>query len=266
MREKAIQALRRQADVQHSSGDEGRQVAKVPTVHREADGNEELLILRGTTRVVEHRSTPAAASPGFDASTDIMPPPRAGGSNGTNGKTNGPIHPIADAHPFGSGDVSQSSQSVFVTEMLDNTLSINNIQDSSIPSQQEDSHPWLAELEQMLSSSGVPQQPHLDAGHQYPDVSSQWPNTFPESLNLDATLFPEAPPSFQRPTVSSRDGRMDGTSTMPSMLLDRTVSTEAWNVLMQQSGFSGSTPFDFNLGATLPPVAYEQNADVAMFI
>lgn len=188
-----------------------------PATRKETeDTDDELLILRGATRVVDrHKAIP----PSHDG---------VGSSAGSPGN----LSDLVSSLP--SEETSQSQQHAVSTGIHDTRSSWIAGQQSSgvfhVPETDPDA--WLAQLEGMFELSP---DLHVLDGYALQTASDL-------VLSFDASNLP----------IPDLDGDVGMVGSSHELPLNETVSTGEWRQLMRQSGFSSTPPFDFALDSSAP--------------
>ncbi|KAL5485158.1 hypothetical protein ACEPAI_7800 [Sanghuangporus weigelae] len=251
--EKAIDALS-QPRTQHPTTDHtARPRTILPTIRKETDeADEELLILRGSTRTIERRSASSLAGDNGLVSPDQSLLPSAESY----------VEPVRKPDCFDSSfplknSLAASNQQYTTPIGFQSSRSLHeDTQSTGKPrTPQPSSDAWLAELEGLLGSNAF----------QHPNPLSVFNNVHqaeedPLAIDWPAGAYP--PQSMSLPNVSydsadvpilPYDEGVGMTGSVPDVLLNETVSTEDWRRFMQQSGFSSTPPFDFALDSFFSP-------------
>ncbi|KAL5485157.1 hypothetical protein ACEPAI_7799 [Sanghuangporus weigelae] len=254
LREKAIVALRSPRTHNQTNADTAGQRAIIPAIRKETDGaDEELLIFRGTTRIVERRS---ASSPA-DRNGSLLPGQDSLASSESYAETVRKPDCFDNSLPPRNPLVAHNQQCAAPVGDFQNSRSVCEDTQSTgtfhVP--QASSDTWLSELEGMFGPSSALQQPNL---HSVAD--EQQAGGMPSASDWPAGSYGQQPMSVPNdfyeltniPTFPY-DGRAGTADSAPDVVSNETVSTEDWHRFMQQSGFSGTPPFDFALDSFLSP-------------
>ncbi|KAL5528380.1 hypothetical protein ACEPAF_7516 [Sanghuangporus sanghuang] len=256
IREKAIVALRYPRTHNPTNADTAGQRAIFPTIRKETDGaGEELLIFRGTTRIVERRSASSPADhngsllPGRDSLAGSESYAETVRKPDFIGNSLPPRNPLAAHNQRYTAPVVDFQNNRSVCEDTQSTGTFH------VP--QASSDTWLSELEGMFGPSAALQQPSVSneqqAGGMPPasdwpaDTYAQQPMPVPNNF-YDLTNIPTFPYDGSAGTADSAPD-----DSAPDVVLNEAVSTEDWRRFMQQSGFSSTPPFDFVLDSFLSP-------------
>ncbi|KAL5523829.1 hypothetical protein ACEPAG_8002 [Sanghuangporus baumii] len=256
LREKAIVALRRPRTHNQTNADAAGRRAIIPTIRKETDGaDEELLIFRGTTRIVERRS---ASSP-TDHNGSLLPGQESLANSENYMETVRKPDRFDNSLPPRNPLVSHNQQYTAPVGDFQNSQSVCEDAQSTgtFHVSQASSDAWLSELEGMFGSSAALQQPHLHSVSNAQQVggmppASDWPagsNYAQQPMSVPNDFYYLA----NMPTFPY-DGSAGAGASAPDVVLNETVSTEDWHRFMQQSGFSSTPPFDFSLDSFLSPV------------
>ena len=214
----------------------------IPTIRRETDdADDELLILRGITRIVEKRSISPFSDNDYSSEQKSAPglqvPRRSGHLNDPSLPSNRP-----SAH--------DQEHTAFMEGTLEPQLSrMETPHTAACVQPQAGTATWLKELEDILGSPATLQQSgcnqHQGSGggisrgvteNAYPLQSMPAMNTH-TATDIPMPFFP---------------GLDDGTGFARDVLLNETVSTGEWNQFIQQSGLSDTPLFDFDLDSSAP--------------
>ncbi|KAL5507234.1 hypothetical protein ACEPAH_6690 [Sanghuangporus vaninii] len=254
IREKAIVALRYPRTHNPTNADTAGRRAIFPTIRKETDGaDEELLIFRGTTRIVERRSSssPADHNGSFLPGQDSL----AGSESyvETVRKTDLFDNSLSPRNPLAAHNQRYTTPAV---DFQNNRSVCEDTQSTgTFHAPQASSDTWLSELEGMLGPSAALQQPNLHS------VSNeQQAGGIPSASDWSADTYAQQPMSvpnnFYDSTntpILSYDGSAGMADSAPDVALNETVSTEDWRRFMQQSGFSSTPPFDSAFDSFLSP-------------
>ncbi|KAL5523828.1 hypothetical protein ACEPAG_8001 [Sanghuangporus baumii] len=253
IREKAIDALSQPRTQHPTTDDTARPRPILPTIRKETDeADEELLILRGTTRTIERRSASSLADDNGLVSPDQSSLPSAESH----------VEPVRKPDYFDSSlplrnPLAASNQQYVAPIGFQSSRSPHEKTQSTDTSRtsQSSSDAWLAELEGIFGSNAFQHpNPHsvFNNGHQAGEdpLATDWPaGTYPpQSLSMPNVSYDSA----DVPVLPYDEGT-GMTGSVPDALLNETVSTEDWHRFIQQSGFSSTPPFDFALDSFISP-------------
>lgn len=235
MRERAITALH-QPGLRNAESDNNRgQRTRLPTARSETDGVDELLILLGITRIVEHRN--ANCHSGSDS------PSRVAVCNADNCAET-PGSPSSRAWSFPPDNISPANLNQQHTTFgrNENAAPRRVFSRSAEPCiHQTDQRAWSEEVDGLFESLHPFQQLNPFASHygrQAEGDTHGWDDYLAHPVVDIASEYAGASNSL--PT-----GDSNASASTIDNLSDETVSTGQWRQFMQQSGLSSATPLHF---------------------
>ncbi|KAL5507235.1 hypothetical protein ACEPAH_6691 [Sanghuangporus vaninii] len=250
IREKAIDALGQPRTQHPTAKDTATPQTTLPKIRKETDeADEELLIFRGTTRIIERCNVSSSADHNGFVSPGHNLLPSAENYVETLRKPDCFDNSLPQRNPLAARNQQYTAPIEFQSSrsLREHTRSAGT--------SQADSDTWLAELEGMLGSYDF----------QHPNPLNVFNNEHQAGENPLATDWPVGaypPQSMSMPNVSydpadvpilPYDEGAGMTGSAPDVVLNETVNTEDWRRFMQQSGFSSTPPFDFALDSFLSP-------------